>query len=97
LSLPLWQSAGTGRDCSGRYLPLGEVEDAVERYDVGVRLTPAQQRAVRSEVQRYAGALAETAKVESTKHQRGLRELQQQQHKLLHLAYEDRSMRSCWP
>jgi site-specific DNA recombinase len=79
---------GRGEQCAGRHMKVEEVERAIERYFVGVRLTKTQRQAVRREVRRYADALAQNAEKEADRHARRLQELQRQQQKLLHLHYE---------
>jgi site-specific DNA recombinase len=79
---------GRGERCESRHMPVQQVEQAIERYYVGVRLTPRQREAIRGEVERYAGVLMENAEKESGRHAARLRELQNQQQKLLHLHYQ---------
>ena len=79
---------GRGEHCEARHMQVAHVERAVERYYVGVRLTPSQQQAIRREVERYAGVLMEGAQKEANRHTDRLHELQRQQQKLLHLHYQ---------
>ncbi len=79
---------GRGQHCNGRHIPTHQVELAVERYYDAVRLTASQRKAIRGEVKRYAGTLMENAAKESGRHASRLRELQNQQQKLLHLHYQ---------
>ncbi len=79
---------GRGERCDSRHMPTHQVEQAIERYYVSVRLTPRQREVIRGEVERYAGALMENAEKESGRHTARLLELQNQQQKLLHLHYQ---------
>jgi site-specific DNA recombinase len=79
---------GRGETCDARHLPVGDVEQAVERYHAHFRLSPGQEDAIRCEMERHAGALAEHAGKEAERHARRLQELQRQQQKLLHAHYD---------
>jgi DNA invertase Pin-like site-specific DNA recombinase len=78
---------GRGQHCEARHIQTDQVEQAVERYYDSVTLTAGQRKAIRGEVERYAGALMQNAQSESARHASRLRELQKQQQKLLHLVY----------
>lgn len=76
-----------GERCEARHMAAGQVEVAVERYYVGVRLLPHQREAIRRAVRSYVTSLAENAGEEAARHARRLRQLQEEQQKLLHLYY----------
>ena len=77
--------------CGARYLPVEEVEQAVERYYQrrAVGFTPAAQERVRVAVGRYAERKLVTAEKESERAARRLEALQQEQQRLLQLSYQD--------
>ena len=70
---------GRGETYDARHLPVGDVEQAVERYHAHFRLSPDQEDAIRCEIERHAGALAEHAGKEAERHARRFQELQRQQ------------------
>lgn len=75
--------------CGAAHMAVDKVEQAVERYYVGVRLTERERAALRDEVQRYADGREAAAERERARHESRLRELQMQQQKLLHLYFRD--------
>jgi site-specific DNA recombinase len=77
------------RACGASHVPTHKVEQAVERFYVGVRLTPSERQSVRQAVREYAEGLEATARTERERHDRRLTALQTEQRKLLHLYYRD--------
>jgi hypothetical protein len=73
--------------CGGRYLPVDQVEQAIERYYGTIELTPTQCEEVRRELKQQVGDRLARARKHSERHQRRLRDLQAEQQKLLQLFY----------
>jgi site-specific DNA recombinase len=75
--------------CGARYMAVDAVERAVERYYHTIELTPAQSREVRKKLAEQVGARIDVARKQSERHKRKLRDLQNEQQKLLQLFYRD--------
>ncbi len=65
------------------------VERAIERYYRKIELTPAEGQAIRQGLKEQIGVRIEVARKESGRHERKLRDLQNEQQKLLQLFYRD--------
>ncbi len=75
--------------CGGGYLPVADVEQAIEGYYRTIQLTPSECEDIRRELKDQVGVRLETARRQSERHQRRLRDLQDEQKKLLQLFYRD--------
>jgi site-specific DNA recombinase len=75
--------------CGARYLRVEAVEQAIERYYHRIELTDAQCETVRHQLREQVDARLEVARKESERHKRKLRELQNEQQKLIQLYYRD--------
>jgi site-specific DNA recombinase len=75
--------------CGAGHLPVDAVERAIERYYRSIELTPAESEDVRQKLKEQVGARLEIARKQSEKHNRRLRDLQNEQQKLLELFYRD--------
>jgi DNA invertase Pin-like site-specific DNA recombinase len=78
---------GRRPSCGARHLPVDSVEQAVARYYRSVELTPAECDAIRATLKGQVTARLEIARKQSEKHSRRLRDLQNEQQKLVHLYY----------
>lgn len=78
-----------GVDCPGRYMPIDEIQAAVERYYAHIKLTATERARVRRVVERYAGGKQQTAQRESGRASRRLEELKHEQQRLLPMSYRD--------
>ncbi len=75
--------------CGAGHLPVDAVERAIERYYRSVDMTPAEAEDVRCKLKEQVGVRLEIARKQSAKHTRRLRDLQNEQQKLLQLFYRD--------
>ena len=75
--------------CGAGHLPVDAVERAIERYYRSIELTPDQCQALRCSLKELVGARLEVARKQSERHNRKLRDLQNEQQKLLQLFYRD--------
>ena len=75
--------------CGARYLAVDAVERAVEGYYRSIELTPAEAADIRRQLAEQVGARLEVAHKQAEKHNRKLRDLQNEQQKLLQLFYRD--------
>ncbi len=75
--------------CGARALSVDTVERAVERYYRSIELTENEADAVRSQLTELVEARLEVAHKQAGQHQRRLRDLQDEQMKLVHLYYQD--------
>jgi site-specific DNA recombinase len=75
--------------CGARYMAVDAVERAIERYYRQVELTAAETEDVRHQLRQQIGVRLEIARKQSEKHKRKLRDLQNEQQKLLQLFYRD--------
>ena len=73
--------------CGARYMAVDAVERAVERYYRSIELTAAETETVRRELTELVGARVELARKQAEQHKRKLRDLQNEQQKLLQLFY----------
>jgi site-specific DNA recombinase len=80
---------GRRPSCGAGHMPVDAVERAVERYYHSIELTPAEREEVRRELGEQIGVRAEVARQQSERHKRKLRDLQNEQQKLLQLFYRD--------
>jgi site-specific DNA recombinase len=74
--------------CQAPYIPVEATERAVERMNRRVVLSKQEQEAITQAVRDHAEARALVAKKESERHSRRLRELNEQQQKLVQLHYQ---------
>jgi site-specific DNA recombinase len=74
--------------CQAPYIPVHKVEEAVERMNARIVLTSQEQEAITKAVREHAETKALVAKKEADRHNRRLRELSQQQQKLVQLHYQ---------
>ena len=75
--------------CGAGHMPVDAVERAIERYYHSIELTPAECDEVRRKLKGQVGARLEVARKQSERHKRKLRDLQNEQQKLLQLFYRD--------
>ncbi len=75
--------------CGAGHLPVDTVERAIERYYRSIELTPAESEDVRRKLREQVGVRLEIARKQTEKHNRRLRDLQNEQQKLLQLFYRD--------
>jgi site-specific DNA recombinase len=75
--------------CGARYIAVDAVERAIERYYRQVELTLAETEDVRRQLREQIGVRLEVARKQSETHKRKLRDLQNEQQKLLQLFYRD--------
>ena len=75
--------------CGAGHLPVDAVERAIERYYRTIELTPAESEDVRRKLKEQVGVRLEVARKQSERHERKLRDLQNEQQKLLQLFYRD--------
>lgn len=75
--------------CGAGHLPVDAVERAIERYYRSIELTPAESEDVRHKLKEQVGVRLEIARKQTEKHNRRLRDLQNEQQKLLQLFYRD--------
>jgi site-specific DNA recombinase len=79
-----------GVTCHGPYIPVADVERAIERYyQRHVGLSPAAQERIRAKVHRYADQKLMVARREAERADRRLDALKQEQQRLLQLSYQD--------
>jgi site-specific DNA recombinase len=79
-----------GVTCYGPYMPVDDVERAVERYyQRHVGLSPAAQERIRARVHHYAEQKLKAARHEAERASRRLDALKQEQQRLLQLSYQD--------
>ncbi len=74
--------------CGAGHLPVDAVERAIERYYRMIELTTAESEKVRRDLKEQIGGRLEAARKQSERHQRKLRDLQNEQQKLLQLFYK---------
>ncbi len=75
--------------CGAPYARTHEIEAAVEAEHFKALLSPTESRIVRDTVREFADGKARIAQSEADRHERRLRELRDQQRKLLQLFYRD--------
>jgi site-specific DNA recombinase len=75
--------------CGAGHLAVDAVERAIERYYRTIELTPAECEDVRRKLKEQVGVRLEVARKQSGRHERKLRDLQNEQQKLLQLFYRD--------
>jgi site-specific DNA recombinase len=75
--------------CGAGHHPVDGVERAIERYYRTIELTPAECDDIRQKLKDQVGARLEVARKQSERHKRKLRDLQNEQQKLLQLFYRD--------
>jgi site-specific DNA recombinase len=75
--------------CGAGHLPVDAVERAIEGYYRSIELTPAESEDVRHKLREQVGVRLEIARKQTEKHNRRLRDLQNEQQKLLQLFYRD--------
>jgi site-specific DNA recombinase len=73
--------------CGAGHMPVDAVERAIERYYHSIELTPAETGDIRRGLREQIGARVEVARKQSEQHKRKLRDLQNEQQKLLQLFY----------
>jgi site-specific DNA recombinase len=79
-----------GVTCYGPYVPVDDVERAIERYyGRHVGLSPAAQDRIRARVHHYAEQKLQAARREAERASRRLDALKQEQQRLLQLSYQD--------
>jgi SOS regulatory protein LexA len=75
--------------CGAGHLSVDGVERAIERYYRTIEITPAECADVRRELNELVRVRLEVARKQSEQHKRKLRDLQNEQQKLLQLYYRD--------
>jgi site-specific DNA recombinase len=79
-----------GVSCHGPYVPVDDVERAIERYYLRhVGLTAVAQTRIRAKVEGYAAKKLQIARREADRARRRIEQLKAEQQRLLQLAYQD--------